>query len=69
MEPPASIRRGQVSISMSLKNANGQALETYRNCSLKNRGAQGRHFLEEIPMGVKIISSKIRKSLRKEFAT
>ena len=52
MEPPASIIRGQVSIKMSLKNANSQALESYGNCSLKNRGAQGRHFLEETPRGI-----------------
>lgn len=52
MEPPASIIRGQVSIKMSLKNASSQVLKTYENYSLKNGGAQGRHFVEETPRGI-----------------
>ena len=52
MEPPASIIRGQNYISKSLKNASSQALKKYENYSLKNGGAQGRHFVEETPRGI-----------------
>ena len=54
MEPPASIIRGQNYISKSLKNASSQAVKKYENYSLKNGGPQGRHFVEEIPTGIRI---------------
>ena len=52
MEPPASTIRGQNYISKPLKNASSQALKKYENYSLKNGGAQGRHFVEETPRGM-----------------